>query len=151
MLPRFSGEMRVGSDVTYTFSASGMAIAKFSAVADKSKKNDAGEWEKTDEIWVRVTCFKTLADNVAESVQKGSLVLVNGQVSVSKYQTKDGQDRQSVEVIADDIGLSLRFKPAHHAENAVRKDTAKDDNPWADNPVNVQSGNVQTTDAGPPF
>lgn len=127
-LPSFVSEMRVGSDPTIRFAESGMAIASFSAVSDKRKKNDStGEWETVKSIWVRVTAFKKLAENVAGSVKKGDLVLVIGEINQDEYE-KDGEKRKSLEVVANHVGLSLTFNEA--TSSRTEKKAAPADDPW---------------------
>lgn len=143
MLPRITGEFTVGSDPELRFAPSGIAVASFSAVADKSKKNESGEWEKDKEIWVRVTAFKQMAEHVAESVTKGSRVVISGQISLSDWEDKDGNKRTSAEVIADDIGVSLRFGTAKYtkAERSAQASKPATDDPWT----------TQGGDSPPPF
>lgn len=135
MLPRIHGEFTVGSDVTLKYAQTGTAVASFSAVASKDKKNAAGEWEKDKEIWIRVTTFKQVAEHVAASVTKGSRVVIDGTISVSNYETKEGEKRQGVEVIADEIGVSLRFgtaeyKKAERASGGAPAAAKADTSPW---------------------
>lgn len=131
MLPRITGEFTVGSDPELRFAPSGIAVASFSAVADKSKKTDDG-WEKDKEIWVRVTAFKQMAEHVAESVTKGSRVVISGQISLSDWEDKDGNKRTSAEVVADEIGVSLRFGTAKYTKAERQQQAAPAaDNPWA--------------------
>lgn len=128
-LPQFVAEMRVGSDPQIKFAQSGMAITSFSAVADKRKKNDeSGEWETVKNIWVRVTAFKKLAENVAGSVKKGDLVLVVGEINQDEYE-KDGEKRKSLEVVANYVGLSLTFNEATSSRGEKKAAPAED--PWS--------------------
>lgn len=143
MLPRITGEFTVGSDPELRFAPSGIAVASFSAVADKSKKTDDG-WEKDKEIWVRCTAFKQMAEHVAESVTKGSRVVISGQISLSDWEDKDGNKRTSAEVVIDEIGVSLRFGTAKYtkAERSAQASKPASDNPWDTN---------QGGDSPPPF
>lgn len=149
MLPKLSGELRVGADPTLRFSKGGMAICSFSAVADKSKKDEAtGEWEKEKEIWIRVTTFKDIAEHVAETVKKGDLVFVEGQVSTSDWTTKEGVARTSIEVTADIVGPSLRYATAtvlraQRSGAAPQQQGAPANDPWS---TATSTGEVE-----PPF
>lgn len=143
MLPRITGEFTVGSDPELRFAPSGIAVASFSAVADKSKKTDDG-WEKDKEIWVRVTVFKQMAEHVAESITKGMRVVIAGQINLSDWEDKDGNKRTSAEVVADEIGVSLRFGTAKYTK-AERSATAS--KPASDNPWETNAGG----DSPPPF
>lgn len=113
MLPKIHGEYRVVADPTLRFTPSGMAVAEFRVVADKKKKDEAtNEWVDDKVVWLSVVCFKRLAENVAESIVKGTLVMVTGNLQTESYETKEGEKRQAYKVVADNIGLSLAFSPA---------------------------------------
>lgn len=108
-LPEMSGPFRCVKDPVLRFSNSGMAICSFTAVADQKKKNEqSGQWEDDKVIFVKITTFKQLAEHVAASVQKGTNVIVsNGRASVSEWEAEDGTKRSTVEVVANDLGVSL--------------------------------------------
>lgn len=93
----------VGQEVELKYSQSGMAIATFS-VASTIGKDD-----KKKTSWFNVTVFSKLAENVAASVQKGDSVLVTGRMEQEEFTTKDGDKRKSTKLIADEVGISLRW------------------------------------------
>lgn len=107
----------VGRDPELKYSASGTAVVKFS-VADTTGKDDN---KKT--VWHDVVVFKEQAEHVAASVKKGSRVIVTGRLDKSDYTGKDGVKKQRVEVIADDVSISLRWS-AYGDDNNIN--TAKD-------------------------
>lgn len=107
----------VGRDPELKYSASGTAVVKFS-VADTTGKDDN---KKT--VWHDVVVFKEQAEHVAASVKKGSRVIVTGRLDKSEYTGKDGVKKQRVEVIADDVSISLRWS-AYGDDNNIN--TAKD-------------------------
>mgnify|MGYP000232076489 CR=1 FL=1 len=96
----------VGRDPELKYSNAGMAILKFS-VADTRNKGD----EKITQWW-NIVCFKELAENVAASIGKGTRVQVIGKVQREKYEDKEGNERERIEILADDVGISLRWEPA---------------------------------------
>lgn len=107
----------VGRDPELKYSASGTAVVKFS-VADTTGKDDN---KKT--VWHDVVVFKEQAEHVAASVKKGSRVIVTGRLDKNEYTGKDGAKKQRVEVIADDVSISLRWS-AYGDDNNIN--TAKD-------------------------
>lgn len=107
----------VGRDPELKYSASGTAVVKFS-VADTTGKDDN---KKT--VWHDVVVFKEQAEHVAASVKKGSRVIVTGRLDKSEYTGKDGVKKQRVEVIADDVSISLRWSAYGDDTNV---NTAKD-------------------------
>lgn len=110
-LPQVTGEFRLAADPELRFAPSGVAVGSFRAVASKPKKTDAG-WEDDKECWLNVTCFKQLAENVAESLEKGMLVTITGSLETRNYETREGEKRTSFDLIAESIAPSLRFATA---------------------------------------
>ena len=95
----------VGQEPELKYTASGKPIAKFS-VADTRGKDDQKQTQ-----WHRVTVFDEQAEVVVEQVRKGARVLVTGRLQIDKYTDKDGQERTSYDIVADDVCLSLRWRP----------------------------------------
>ena len=96
----------VGRDPEIRYAQSGTAILKFS-VADTSGRD---ENKKTQ--WWNIVCFGDLGENVAASINKGTRVQVIGKVQREKYTGNAGGEKESIEVLADDGGMSLRWPPA---------------------------------------
>ena len=92
---------------------SGSAIASF-GIAIKNRKKDAnGEWIDGDAQFYDVKAFGSIAENIAESVTKGTRVIVNGRLNFQQWEDKnDGGKRSKVEVIADSVGVELRWATA---------------------------------------
>ena len=99
----------LGRDPELKYAQSGTAVLKFS-VADTRTKGD----EKITQWWNNA-CFGDLAENGAASISKGNRVQVMGKVQREKYTDKEGVERERVEVLADDVGLSRRWEPAGEA------------------------------------
>ena len=93
----------VGREPELKYSNAGMAILKFS-VADTSGKDD-----KKKTIWHSVTAFGDLAENAAASLGKGTRVVVEGKLTEDTYTNKDGVEVTKMQVLADDVMLSVRF------------------------------------------
>jgi single-strand DNA-binding protein len=115
MLPRGSIEGRVAAEPVLRFSQNGKAIASLRMVAADRRKNASGEWEDADTLWVDVTCFDKLAENVCESVAKGDLVLVHGKWRTEEWTDRDsGQQRSKIAFLADTVAASLQFRQIPH-------------------------------------
>ncbi len=69
------------------------------------------EWEESTSFF-DVVCWRDLAENVAVSLAKGMRVVVAGRLEHRTWQSEEGEHRSKVEVVADDIGASLRFASA---------------------------------------
>jgi len=93
----------VGREPELKYSNAGMAILKFS-VADTSGKDD-----KKKTIWHSVTAFGDLAENAAASLGKGTRVVIEGKLTEDTYTNKDGVEVKKMQVLADDVMLSVRF------------------------------------------
>lgn len=79
------------------------------AVNRRYMKN--GEWEE-DTSFFDIVAWRDLADNVAESVSKGDRIIVTGRLEQRSWETQDGEKRSKVEIVADEIGPSLRWATA---------------------------------------
>ncbi|MCU0311550.1 MAG: single-stranded DNA-binding protein [Acidimicrobiales bacterium] len=120
-------------DPELRFTASGMQVTTLGlAVNNRRKNNQTGEWEE-ETSFVDVTCFGQMAENVAESCTKGSRVLVTGRLRVRTYDKRDGGTGVSVEVVADEIGPSLRWATAQITRNE-RREGGYDGGPGASAP-----------------
>lgn len=102
------------------FTAGGMATVRIGLAVNYRRRNQqTQEWDETVSF-LNVVAFRDLAENAAESLTKGTRVLVTGRLEVREYETKEGEKRQSVEVIADEIGPSLRWATATVARTERR-------------------------------
>ncbi|MFT5202382.1 MAG: single-strand DNA-binding protein [Candidatus Aldehydirespiratoraceae bacterium] len=105
----------VTRDPELRFTQGGMAVANF-GVAWNKKKAD-GEEEVS---FFNVSCFRQLAENVAESITKGSRVVVYGMLQQRSWDTPDGDRRSAVEIVADDVAPSLKWASAEIRRNEFR-------------------------------
>ena len=94
----------VTRDPELRFTQNGMAVANF-GVAWNKKRNDA-----EDEVsFFDVTCFRELAENVADSVPKGARVVIFGTLTQRRWETEGGDRRSKIEILASDVAPSLRW------------------------------------------
>jgi len=103
----------VGSitEPTLRFSPQGKAIASFS-VASTPRVKDGDNWVDGETTWFRVSVFDAMAENVAESFAKGDRVIVQGRFKTRSYQTDAGETRSGLELVADEVGPTLRWATA---------------------------------------
>ena len=107
-------------DPELRFTASGQATASFGLAVNRRWQNrQTSEWEEAVSYFT-VVCWRELAENVAESVHKGTRVLVTGRLDQRSWETPDGQKRSVVEITADEVGPSLRWASAHVTRNERR-------------------------------
>jgi single-strand DNA-binding protein len=92
------------------FTAGGKGVTSFGlAVSRRYQVN--GEWQEKTSFF-NVSAWDQLGENAAASLNKGSRVIVNGRIETREYETKEGEKRTSVDIVADDIGPSLRWATA---------------------------------------
>jgi single-strand DNA-binding protein len=107
-------------DPELRFTSSGQAVATFGLAVNRRWQNrQTNEWEEQVSFF-DVTCWQQMAENVAESITKGSRVVVTGRLDQRSWETQDGDKRSKVEVVADEIGPSLRYATAQVVRNERR-------------------------------
>ena len=107
-------------DPELRFTPSGQSTASFGLAVNRRWQNrQTQEWEEATSFF-DIVCWRDLADNVSESLSKGSRVIVVGRLEQRSWEDQDGNRRSKVEVIADEIGPSLRWATAK-VEKAERR------------------------------
>jgi single-strand DNA-binding protein len=108
----------VTRDPELRFTASGQANTTFGVAVNRRWQNrQTNEWEE-QVSYFNVVLWRELAENSAESLTKGTRVIVTGRIEQRSYETQDGEKRNVVEIIADEVGPSLRWATAqvHRSE-----------------------------------
>jgi len=101
------------ADPDLRFTASGVAVAGFTVASTPRVFDRAtGEWKDADTLFLRCTLWRQPAENTAETLRKGSRVILTGRLKQRTYDTPDGQKRTVTEIDVDDIGPSLRYATA---------------------------------------
>jgi single-strand DNA-binding protein len=101
------------ADPDLRFTASGVAVAGFTvASTPRTFDRQTGEWKDGDTLFLRCTLWRQPAENTAETLRKGSRVIVTGRLKQRTYDTRDGEKRTVTEIDVDDIGPSLRYATA---------------------------------------
>ena len=99
------------------FTPTGQAVASFGLAVNRRWQNrQTQEWEEATSFF-DVTCWAQMAENVSESLTKGSRVLVTGRLDQRSWENSDGDRRSKVEIVADEIGPSLRWATAQVVKN----------------------------------
>ena len=99
------------------FLPSGAAVVNFGVASNRRWMNkQTSEW--TEEVaFFDVVCWRDLAENVAESLDKGARVVIQGRMEQRSWETDNGEKRYKMEVVADEIGPSLRWATAQVSKN----------------------------------
>ncbi len=96
-------------DPELRFTPSGTAVVSFGLAVNRNVQNkNSGEWENRVDFF-NVTAWYKLAENCAESLGKGDRVLVSGRLSQDSWESKEGQKRSTVRIIANVVAPSLEF------------------------------------------
>lgn len=96
----------------------GMPVANFTvAQTPRNFNKQTNEWEDGETMFVRCSVWRDYAENVAESLTKGSRVIVTGKLTVRSYQRTDGSQGTSIELQVDEVGPSLRYATASVSRN----------------------------------
>ena len=113
----------VTRDPELRFTPSGAANASFGLAVNRRWQNrQTQEWEERVSFF-DVVCWREMAENVSESLTKGSRVIVTGRLDQRSWDDKNtGDKRSKVEVVADEIAPSLRWATAQVTRNERRSD-----------------------------
>ncbi|GBF17541.1 single-stranded DNA-binding protein [Rhodococcus sp. Br-6] len=157
------------ADPELRFTPAGAAVANFTvASTPRNFDRQTNEWKDGEALFMRCNIWREAAENVAESLQRGSRVIVQGRLKQRSYETKEGEKRTVVELEVDEIGPSLRYATAKvnkvtrgggtgggfggnnsggGQQSAPR--SAGNDDPWAAGPQGAYAG--AGADDEPPF
>jgi len=102
------------------FTPSGQCVATFGLAVNRRWQNkQTSAWEESVSFF-DVVAWGTLGENIAESITKGTRVIVTGRLQQRSWETDQGDKRSKVEIVADEIGASLRWATVEVAKNERR-------------------------------
>jgi len=100
-------------DPELRFTPNGVAVANVRVAVNRRKRNpQTNEWEDALDGYFTVNVWRDYAQNVADSLSRGTRVLITGRLTSRSYQDKDGNTRWVTEIEADEICPSLRWATA---------------------------------------
>jgi single-strand DNA-binding protein len=101
------------ADPELRFTPSGAAVANFTvASTPRIFDRQSSEWKDGEALFLRCNIWREAAENVAESLTRGSRVIVTGRLKQRSFETREGEKRTVFEVEVDEIGPSLRYATA---------------------------------------
>lgn len=117
----------LGTDVELRFTPSGVPVASFSLAVGKSfVREDGTKADKT--VWFRITCWRKLAETVAEYLTKGRQVMVVGEIEEARgYLDREGEARASLEVTAQTVRFLGQRREGNDAPPASRDNISAPD------------------------
>ena len=137
------------NDPELRFTPSGAAVASFTVASTPRVLDKAtNEWKDGEALFMRCSVWRQYAENVAESLTKGSRVIVTGRLKQRSYETREGEKRTVVELEVDEIGPSLRYATAKVTKasrgggggGASSASSGTSDDPWASGPSGGGAG-----------
>jgi single-strand DNA-binding protein len=146
------------------FTPSGAAVAKFRVASTPSRfDKDQQKFVDMEPLFLACTAWRQMAEHCAESLERGSRVIVSGRLRQRSYDTKEGEKRTVIELEVDEIGPSLRYATAK-VTKAARNDSgggrgngggrqqAAADDAWGNAaPANASRAGGSNFDESPPF
>jgi len=100
-------------DPELRFTANGAAVANFTvASTPRFFDKQTNDWKDGDALFLRCSIWRQAAENVAESLQRGARVVVQGRLKQRSYETREGEKRTVYELDVDEVGPSLRYATA---------------------------------------
>jgi single-strand DNA-binding protein len=101
------------ADPELRFTPSGAAVANFTvASTPRTFDRQSNEWRDGEAMFINCAVWRQAAENVAESLQKGMRVIVQGRLKSRSYETREGERRTVFEIDVDEIGPALRYATA---------------------------------------
>lgn len=111
----------ITDDPELRFTSGGQAMAKFSiAVNRRWQDKSSGQWQEETDFF-RCTAWREQAENIAESLQKGTRIIVTGRLQQRSWETPEGDKRSAVDIQVDEVGPSLRWATAQVSKNPRRE------------------------------
>lgn len=137
------GNLTADPELRYT--PNGLPVANFTiASTPRTLDRQSNEWKDGDALFMRASVWREFAEHVAGSLTKGMRVVATGRLRQRSYQTREGENRTSIELEVDEIGPSLRYATAQVTRAARDSDGrgASQQDSWATNqPSHASTGN----------
>jgi single-strand DNA-binding protein len=106
------------SDPELRYTPTGVAVANFRiASTPRTFDRQSNEWKDGDSLFLTCNVWRQAAENVAESLQRGMRVVVQGRLHQRSYETREGEKRTVFEIEVDDVGPSMRNASAKVAKS----------------------------------
>ena len=100
-------------DPELRFTPSGAAVANFRiASTPRTFDKQSNEWKDGDALFLSCSVWRQAAENVAESLQRGMRVVVQGRLKSRQYETREGEKRTVFEIEVEEVGPSLKYATA---------------------------------------
>ncbi|CAN5562739.1 hypothetical protein BH24ACT26_BH24ACT26_00550 [soil metagenome] len=102
----------ITDDPELRFTPGGAAVANFTVAVNRRTPGQNGGWEDKLDGFFKCSCWREMAENVAESLQKGTRVVVVGRLQQRSWEDQEGNRRSTIDIQVDEVGPSLRWATA---------------------------------------
>ena len=99
-------------DPELRYTPNGAAVCKFRIAVNRRFQDASGQWKDGDTSYFSINAWRTLAENAAESLTRGTRVIVAGRLNYRTWENQDGDKRSAIEVEADEVAPSLKWATA---------------------------------------
>ena len=127
-------------DPELKYTPNGAAVANFSVAVSRRVRNESTQqWEDADTSFFRISCWRSMAENAAESLTRGTRVVVVGRLKQRSWETPEGDRRSVIEIEADEIAPSLKWATAR-LEKTSKGGSGGGGGDWSAAPIGSGSG-----------
>ena len=99
-------------DPELRYTPNGAAVCKIRVAVNRRYKDESGQWKDGETSYFTVNAWRSLAENVAETMTRGSRAIITGRLLQRSWETQEGDKRTVIEIEADEVGPSLRWATA---------------------------------------
>jgi len=118
-------------DPELRYTPNGAAVCKFRIAVNRRIQDGSGNWKDGEASYFSINCWRGLAENAAESLTRGTRVVVTGRLQFRSWENQEGEKRSAVEVEADELGPSLKWATAK-VERQTRSSGATSGSDWGE-------------------
>ena len=118
-------------DPELRYTPNGAAVCKVRMAVNRRFQDASGQWKDGETSYFTINAWRTLAENAAESLTRGTRVVVTGRLNYRTWENQDGEKRSAIEVEADEIAPSLKWATAAVTRQA-RSSAASSSGDWGE-------------------
>ena len=136
-------------DPELRFTPNGAAVANFTvASTPRTFDRASGEWRDGEAMFLDCSVWRQYAENVAESLHKGTRVIVTGRLKARSFETREGEKRTVFEIDVDEIGPALRYATAQVTRTTGGQSGGGQGGSWQGNQSSDSGGDAWSSGSG---
>ncbi len=118
-------------DPELRYTPNGAAVCKFRIAVNRRIQDGQGNWKDGEASYFSVNCWRGLGENAAETLTRGTRVIVAGRLQYRSWENQEGEKRSAIEIEADEVGPSLKWATAK-IERQTRSSSATSGSDWGE-------------------